>query len=432
MKVKVLTNVSIYDFNSLRKNCYIKFNSQIEEIGDMKNFNDEDIDEIYNLKGSLVMPGLTNCHTHIYSTLSRGMNVPFNPKSFQDILNQLWWKLDAKLDNEGNYYSALVYGVDCIKNGVTSIIDHHASGLDILGSLSEIKKAISDEMGLRGIFCFETSDRFNTYECIKENIEFSRKKDEKFAGLFGMHASLSLSDETLENISKELNGLPIHIHVAESQEDVENCRSKYNMSIIERLDKFNLLKEDSILAHCVHINCEEGKIIGHRNCKIAMNPTSNMNNAVGIANYEIFKGNNIKCMVGNDGLGANITRDYLNVVYAMKNKLGSTTKFGLDDLVELIQNGYEYIGDMLNIKIGKIEEGYKADFITVPYDAPTALNNDNVLGHVFFGIFESFHPKDVWVDGKMLMENYQVKYNTEDLYEKSRKVSEKLWERVNE
>ncbi len=432
MKVKVLTNVSIYDFHSLRKNCYIKFNSEIEEIGEMKNFNDEDINEIYNLKGSIVMPGLTNCHTHIYSTLSRGMNVPFNPKSFQDILDQLWWKLDAKLDNEANYYSALVYGIDCIKNGVTSIIDHHASGIEIIYSISEIKKAISNELGLRGIFCFETSDRFNTYECIKENIEFSRKKDEKFAGLFGMHASLSLSDKSLSIISKELNGLPIHIHVAESQEDVEDCMEKHNMSIVKRLDKFNLLNEESILAHCVHIDDDDAKIIRDRNCRIAINPTSNMNNAVGIANYEVFRKNKIKCMIGNDGLGANMTRDYSNVVYAMKNKLGSPTKFGLNDLLELIQNGYDYVSNILNIKIGKIEEGYKSDFITVPYEPPTPLNNDNVLSHIFFGVFESFHPKDVWVDGKMLMENYQVKYDTEALYEKSVKVAEKVWERVNQ
>lgn len=428
--MKAVTNVAAYDFNSLRENCYIKFNSEIEEIGDMKNFDDKDVDEIYNLKGLLLMPGLTNCHTHIYSTLSRGMNVPFNPKSFQDILNQLWWKLDGKLDNEGNYYSALVYGIDCIKSGVTSIIDHHASGIDILGSLDEIKRAVSEELGLRGIFCFETSDRFNIHECIKENMDFLKQKSEKSAGLFGMHASISLSDDSLEKISKELNGQPIHIHVAESIEDVEDCRAKYNMSILERLDKFNLLNENSILAHCVHINHEEGRIIADRKCKIAMNPTSNMNNAVGIANYEIFRENKIKCMVGNDGLGANITRDYLNVVYAMKNKLGSTTKFGLDDLVELIENGYEYIGNMLNIKIGKIQEGYKADFITVPYDSPTPLNKDNVLGHVFFGVFESFHPKDVWVDGKILMENYQVKYDTKALYENSRKIAEKLWERI--
>src|SRR3712207_9380799 len=78
--------------------------------------------------GTIVMPGLINCHTHIYSTLSRGMNVKFNPKSFKDILNQLWWKLDGKLNKEAVYYSSLIYGCECIKSGVTSIIDHHASG----------------------------------------------------------------------------------------------------------------------------------------------------------------------------------------------------------------------------------------------------------------------------------------------------------------
>lgn len=429
--MKALINANIFDFNNFKRNAYIIFNnSEIKEVGDMSKF--KGADEVFDCSGTIVMPGLINCHTHIYSTFSRGMSVEFNPKSFQDILDQLWWKLDGKLDKEAVYYSSLIYGCECINNGVTSIIDHHASGLDIKGSLNELKKGICDELGMRGIFCFETSDRFNVRECIEENLEFALNKNQHCAGLFGMHASMSLSDNTLKEISSVIKDIPIHVHVAESQEDVKDCKIKYNKGILKRLSDFRLLKKNSILAHCVHIDEDEAKIIAENQCNIAMNPTSNMNNAVGLANYDIFRKFNIPCIIGNDGLGANITRDFLNMVFGMKNRLNSPTKFDLSDLVKMINNGYNYIGNMLDIKIGKIKEGYKADLITIPYNPPTPMNEDNILGHIFFGIFDNFHPRDTFVSGNCIMQNYKLNVNIDSIYSKARCKSEKLWKCINE
>lgn len=428
--MKALINSCLYDFKSYHKNSYVLYDKEIIETGDMKNF--PGADEIYNCSGCLIMPGLTNCHTHIYSVFSRGMNVPFNPQCFKDILTQLWWKLDAKLDKRAVYLSGLTYGIDCIKSGVTSIIDHHASGLNICGTLDELKKSICDELGLRGIFCFETSDRFNVDECIEENLKFSKVKTNKTAGLFGMHASMSLCDDTLKKISDCLEGMPVHIHVAESQGDEDDCMNKYGKSIVKRLDDFNLLTPDSILAHCVHINEEEAEILSRKGCCIAMNPTSNMNNAVGIADYDMYRRNNIKCMIGNDGLGANITRDYLNIVFAIKNRLKSPAGFNLDDLINLIENGYEYIGKILNIKIGKIEKGYAADMIAVPYDPPSPINSENAMGHVFFGVFDNFHPKYVFVSGDCLLKNYELNFYVNDIYKLSQVEAKKVWQRINE
>ena len=186
--------------------------------------------------------------------------------------------------------------------------------------------------------------------------------------------------------------MPDHKHAAESFDDEEDCMNKYGKTIVKRLDDFDLLTKNSILAHCVHINEEEAKMLSDKECYIAMNPTSNMNNAVDIADYDMYRKNSIKCMIGNDGLGANITRDYLNIVFAMKNRLKSPLGFNLNDLISLIENGYEYIGKILNVKIGKIEKGYAADMIAVPYDPPTPINSENAIGHIFFGVFDNFHP----------------------------------------
>jgi cytosine/adenosine deaminase-related metal-dependent hydrolase len=222
--MKAFINATLYDFESFRENQYVLFEDEIIQVGPMDKF--PGADEITDAIGCVLMPGLLNAHAHIYSTFARGMSVPFDPKSFQDILDQLWWKLDAKLDKESVYYSGLVSACECIQNGVTTVIDHHASGLYIKGSLNELKRSVCDEMGLRGIFCFETSDRFDIDECIEENIEFASHKSERCAGLFGMHASLSLSDDTLRKISQKTGDIPVHVHAAESIEDEDDCIKK--------------------------------------------------------------------------------------------------------------------------------------------------------------------------------------------------------------
>lgn len=427
--MKAIVNARIYDFENYIENGYVAFEREIAEVGSMESF--KDADEVIDCKGSMVIPGLINCHTHIYSAFARGMNVPFNPINFKEILEQLWWKLDRQLDRDATYSSAFIYGADCIANGVTSIIDHHASGLCIENSLSLLSEVISERLGIRGLYCFESSDRFLLQECLKENLRFARSSSENKGSMFGLHASMSLSDESLERISWVLGNAPIHIHVAESIDDVHDCRSKYGKSIIERLDSFGLLNRNSILAHCIHINEDEAALISQRGCYVALNPTSNMNNAVGLPDYDLLRKYKIKCLLGNDGLGANITRDYLNLLFSMRNRLGSPTKFDMEDLVQIIKNGYEYMNSRLNVKLGRIEKNYKADLVVVPYNPPTPMNGKNALGHLVFGVFDSFKPSQVWISGKRLVEDYKLCFETEKALKQARADADKVWKRLD-
>jgi len=426
--MKAIVNIKIYDYKTYIDSGFVKFDEEIQEVGNMDSFSGAD--EIIDGHGCILLPGLINCHTHIYSTFARGMNIPFNPKSFKDILDQLWWKLDAQLDESAVYSSALAYGLDCISSGVTSIIDHHASGLCIEGSLEAINTAVSKRLGMRGIYCFETSDRFPLDECIKENIGFGANAATHTGSMFGMHASMSLSCSSLSKISKIIGDMPIHIHVAESMDDVQHCYQNYNKSILERLDSFGLLNQNSILAHCVHINEQDAALIAERGCYVALNPTSNMNNAVGLPDYELLRRHGVKCIPGNDGLGANITRDYLNLFFAMKNRLGSPTKFSMDDMVRIIQNGYDFISAKLGIKLGRIEPGYGADLVLVPYNPPTTISEENILGHIIFGVFDSFKPKQVWAAGRKLLDNYELVFQTEAAMEEVRMEASKVWSRL--
>ncbi len=429
--MKAVINVKIYDYETYIDNGFCIYEGEIFEVGEMKDFPDFD-GEIIDGKNKILLPSLINSHTHIYSTLVRGASIPFNPKSFKDILEQLWWKFDSKLDNKTTYHSAMVYGLESLKNGVTSLIDHHASGIDILGSLGELKKAIVDTLGMRGIFCFETSDRFNVDECIKENQTGLSYDSSDAKGMFGLHASMSLSEETLNKVSDIIGNAPIHVHVAESKEDEDDSLEKYNIRVVDRYNKHNLLNTDSILAHCVHINENEAKIISDKKAVIALNPTSNMNNAVGAFNIDIFRNNNIPILIGNDGLGTNIAKEWTYFFFAGKAGINNPVGIGFDELLSYINGSYDYFGRQMGIRIGKIKKGYVADFVLVPYLNPTNMDKNNAFGHVFFGLFDNFKPSCVIVKGKTLIENYKSIFDEETLYKNARIASKALWERLGD
>lgn len=430
--IKALTNVRIYDYQTYIDNGYIVFDETILKVGTMSGFEDKGY-EVIDGHGQLVLPNFVCSHAHIYSIFARGLALPFNPKNFQEILDQMWWKMDSKINNEVTYYSGIAAGQEFIKNGVTTIIDHHASGTDILGSLEALKEAL-DVCSLRSILCFETSDRYPVDECIKENAEFAlNNKSKTSRGLFGMHASMSLSEGTLEKVHDVLGDTPIHIHVAESNMDEEDCRNIYGKSIIERLDEHGLINKNSLIVHGVDISDKELDIISERKAYMVVNTTSNMNNAVGIPDVMNFKRHGIKVMVGNDGLSTSMATEYLNVLYTGHLLNKTPTAVGLGDVLEMINNSYEYASKMLGVKLGKIMEGYESDFMVLPYLPFTPMTSANAFGHIFYGLYPSFQPRDVYRSGQCLLKNGKLLNSKVDRdIVKGKQVCEDLWNRIKE
>lgn len=428
---KAIINVKIYDFVHFLNDGFVVFDHKILKVGKMENFVDENY-EIIDGQNAILMPGLICAHTHIYSTFARGLALPFNPKNFQEILDQMWWKIDRHIDNETSYYSGLVAASEFLRNGVTTIIDHHASGKEISGSLASLKKAVCDEASLRALFAFEVSDRFDVDEAIQENVNFIKNFKTPFtAGLFGLHASMSLSEETLQKVHDKLKDTPIHIHVAESEMDEIDSLNKYQKRVIERLDNHGLINEDSLLVHCVHVNDQELEIIKKRRASIVVNVTSNMNNAVGLPNINKFNNLGIPVMVGNDGLSSGIANEYINVLYSAHLLHKQPTAFGLDKLLEMINNGYDYVSRQLGVKLGRIEESYEADMLLLPYLAPTNLDQSNALGHLFYGMMHSFKPRDVFVAGKQLVKDYELTNQKLVLQlNNAQEIANSLWQRI--
>ena len=115
--------------------------------------------EKIDAKGGVIMPALINAHTHIYSALARGLSiVGNNPTNFLEVLEGTWWAIDRHLSLEGTRASADALYIDCIKQGVTTVFDHHASYCQIPGSLFQIGES-AKKFGIRSCLCYEVSDR---------------------------------------------------------------------------------------------------------------------------------------------------------------------------------------------------------------------------------------------------------------------------------
>ena len=430
--MKTIINARIYDYKNYIENGFVRFDEKgIVDVNEMSRFINSDNEEIIDAHGGILLPSFVCAHSHIYSIFARGLSIPFHPNNFQEILDQMWWKIDAKINNDITYYSGIAAASEFLLNGVTTVIDHHASG-EIRGSLSSLASSVSGVAGMRGIYCFESSDRYNIRDCISENGEFiSSNKSDKCAGLFGLHASMSLSDESLRDISSICKNYPIHIHVAESQMDEEDCLNKYNCRIIERLDKFNILNKDSLIVHGVFLNSNELEIIAKKKAYIVVNTTSNMNNAVGLPNVKSYLKHGIPVMVGNDGLSSNMASEYMNVYYTSHLKNISPTEISLDDVKQMIINSNDYASSLLQTKIGEIKQGYQADLMIVKYSPFTQLNESNIFGHLFFGLFPAFKPSDVFIGGEHVVKDYQLT-NAKLLSELSvaKLYADKLWNKV--
>ena len=199
--------------------------------------------ERLDAKGQLIMPALVNVHEHIYSAMARGLSINgYDPKGFLDILNGMWWTIDRHLTLKQIRLSALATYMDCIKNGVTTVFDHHASFGSVKGSLFTIAEA-AKELGVRTCLCYEVSDRDGEEKAkasVKENADFIRYAGEQqgdmLKAMMGMHAQFTISDQTFALCRENMpEGVGAHIHVAEGIEDLHDCLKKYGKRIVNRL-----------------------------------------------------------------------------------------------------------------------------------------------------------------------------------------------------
>jgi putative selenium metabolism protein SsnA len=377
--------------------------------------------EVLDCTGKLVTKSFAIGHHHAYSALSRGMNDPKKkPENFYEILQYIWWTLDKCLDREMIESSALSTAIACAKAGSTFVIDHHSSPHTVKGSLEIIAKAF-DKVGVSHLLCYEISDR-NGRKISQEGLDETESYLKNHQGLVGLHASFTVSNDTLVQALELMNryNSGIHIHAAEDIYDQDFCLRTYGKRVVERLNESGVLKSSkTILAHCLHLDDNEKDIIRNSPCWVVQNTESNMNNNVGRFNGAHL-GSNI--MSGTDGMHSDMLQSAKASFFAGQ---------GFDTINS--QSAYQRLR---NVNRYLSENNFKGDgennLIVLDYDTPTEINQKNFYGHLIFGI-NAKHVRDVISNGNFIVKNRLIQTVDEyEILEKSKECASRLWKKMQE
>lgn len=380
-------------------------------------------DEVINCGGAVVMPGLVNGHTHLYSALATGMPAPPRvPTNFHEILELIWWRLDRALDAESIELSAAVGALESLRCGTTTLIDHHASPSHIAGSLDLIERGVATA-GLRGVFCYEVTDRNGRQgrdEGLAENARYaSRASGGRFAGLTGAHASFTLDDDTMAALAPRR---PVHIHVAEDPCDERITRERYHKSLLDRLKP--LLHRDNIFAHCIHLSDDAIAAVNEAGVTIAHNPRSNMNNAVG---YTPIQKLECPVMLGTDGIGGDM---FAEAKHAWFKSRDGGAGISPADVVKMLATSARRASQALGVTLGKLEVGAAADVVITDYVPPTPLTSVNLAGQFIFRT-GSQHVRHVLIDGQWrLRDRAVVGCDEKQIHAAASDAARAMWERM--
>ena len=391
-------------------------------------------------RGQLVFPGNICAHTHFYSAFSRGMAIPgAAPANFATILEKLWWPLDKSLNEEDIRYSALLSIMDAIKHGTTTLVDHHASPNFIDGSLDVIAESV-EKSGIRAALCYEVTDRDGPEKMragIAENVRFiksAKNRSSNLAALFGLHAPLTLSNETLDFCRAAVGAeVGFHTHLSESLDDGKAVIGKSGLRPVSWLDQHGILGPHSIAAHCVHVDENEMDILAKNGVWVTHQPRSNMNNAVGVSPVEKMLEKGIKVCLGNDGFSNSMWEEWKAAYFVHKLNTGDPRRMGGYTITDVaVNNNAALARDLFSMEIGALKPGAAADIIFVEYEAPTPLTSDNLPWHILFGFRDGMVTTTI-VAGKILMQDRQLlTLDEKEIAANSRNLSAQVWKRYAE
>ncbi|RMF73554.1 MAG: ssnA protein [Planctomycetota bacterium] len=392
-------------------------------------------EECVDCDGSVVLPGMVNGHTHLYSSLAVGMPPPARtPQDFYEILKFVWWRLDRAHDLESVEASAKAGACDALRCGTTTLIDHHASPSAIAGSLDAIERAIA-AVGLRGVLCYETTDRNGPdgrAAGLDENRRYLEKckhvADGRFAGLVGAHASFTLEDETLGALAAlaEQYGVGVHIHVAEDPVDEQDALTNRGGALIDRLARHFLLQPDAVFAHGTHLSPDAVARVNELHVTMAHNPRSNMNNAVGYAPISSFE---TDVMLGTDGIGGDMFAEARAAWLISRHQRAGLSP---EEVVAMLAAAARRASRALGVTLGRLRPNAAADIVVTSYRPQSPLTAENVAGHLLFGM-DGGHVRDVMIAGRWRWRGGgAVDQGGEVDAETTREIAAALWRRMQE
>ena len=387
--------------------------------------------ELIDTHGKVIFPALINTHHHFFSAYIRGLSPKGNVSSFEEKLDKLWWPLDKALDNESLQIAALISIMESIESGVTTIFDHHSSPSCIKNSLDIIAGAVK-KSGINAVLCHEISDRNGKekfMEALEENLNFIEKHDDhkNIRGTLGLHANFTLSENSLKTIAREFdpeNG--IHVHVGESHSDLNFAKEIGYDGVVDRLNKFKLISDKSILAHGLHLSEIDLNILEKSHSLLVHNPESNANNNLGILDLHNSKRLNIG--LGTDGINSNMIQT-MQSAFLLHRQNGVDENILYEKLPGFVfGHNVAFAQKFFDRKLGVLEKGASADVVIFDYVPYTPFHENNFNRHLIFGMHDK-KADTVISDGKIIYQNGSfISLDKDLILEQATEIAKKVWE----
>lgn len=393
---------------------------------------ESNVSKIIDATGKILLPGLINTHTHLSMTLFRGLA---DDLSLDSWLNDYIWPMEANLNGNYCYIGALLGAVELIKSGTTTFSDMYFY-------MEDVARAV-DESGIRAVLSYgmiDFGDEDKRKNEINENLELFKSCDGMGNGrikvFLGPHSPYTASEELLiqvRELADEYN-MGIHIHVSETQKEIEDISSEKGLRPFEYLDKIGFLGPDVVAAHCVWLSDNEIEIIKKNNVKISHNPCSNMKLASGIAPVSKLIENDICVSIGTDGASSNNNLDLIEELKtaSLLQKVSTLNPKVLtsDETLSMgTIKGAETLG--LESEIGSIEVGKKADIILIDINSANMIPDSSSLSSNIIYSANALNVDTTICDGKILMENKKLTVLDEgEIYQKARQAIKELKEAI--
>ena len=395
--------------------------------------------DIIDAKGGVIMPAFINAHTHIYSALARGLSIDgYNPTSFYEVLDGQWWYIDRNLDLEATKASAQALVIDSIKQGVTTIFDHHASFCEVPGSLMRIAE-VTREFGMRAGLCYEVSDRDGeekSLQSVQENKDFidycEQNPSDMLKAMFGGHALFTISDKTFDRMAAANSGrVGYHIHVSEGMNDVYDSLQNYGRRPVQRLQDHGILGPKTILGHCIHVNTAEMDIIKATDTMCVNNPESNMGNAVGISPVLQLYKKGILIGLGTDAY-TNDMLESIKVALCSQRHNACMPNVGWCEVTDMLFRNNAKMAERTGFPtLGVLKPGAAADVIVMDYKPFTPFSDANIDGHMLFGM-TGRQCQTTMINGRILMKDRVLtEIDEEAVNAHILESSKRLWGRLN-
>ena len=400
-------------------------NDLISKISDEIN---EKADKTIDATGKILLPGFVNTHTHLSMTLFRGLA---DDLALDEWLNDNIWPMEANLNGDYCYIGALLGAVELIKSGTTTFSDMYFY-------MEDVAKAVS-ESGLRAVLSYgmiDFGDEEKRKNEIAENLNLFKNVNDTADGrikvFFGPHSPYTASEELLREVRKlaSENNMGIHIHVSETQKEIEDVSAEKGLRPFEYLDSIGFLGPDVLCAHCVWLSDSEIEIIKKRNVKISHNPCSNMKLASGIAPISRLLEKDICVGIGTDGASSNNNLDLIEElkIASLLQKVSVLDPKVLTSDEALAMgtiNGARALG--LDDEIGSVEVGKKADLIFIDTDSANMIPDSTRLSSNIIYSANGFNVDTTICNGQILMENRKLTtLNEEEIYKKAKEAIDEL------